>query len=267
MKNTTLLILSCLAIISCETGLKSSEPKEPTNTSAESSHQVKRLETLPKFVIDTLYDDRDNSRYATIQIGKQVWIKGMIKYHDKKLPSNQRSLYNWEEAKAACPSSLMIPSEDDWNTLFRYVYDSVIRRSSPALIEALTKNDKYDSCPECRGIIRESTGMRFYELDATIQHLQDFDYDQFVAHGREEEKLISLFLEQIGFCIYGTGFKVGSTMGIDDYAYFWTSTKDKVGDSKYMPIITGDYCQGCGYSFSMPYNNKSRYNLKCLKKS
>ncbi len=109
--------------------------------------------------------------------------------------------------------------------------------------------------------------MRFYELDATIQHLGDFNYDQFVAHGREEEKLISLFLEQIGFCTYGTGFKVGSTMGIDDYAYFWTSTKDKAGDSKYMPIFTGDYCQGCGYSFSMPYNNKSRYNLKCLKKS
>ena len=267
MKNTTLLLFSCLVISSCETVLKSGGPKEPTNTSAESSHQLKRLETLPKFVIDTLYDDRDNSRYATIQLGKQVWIKGMIKYHDEEQPSDQRSLYNWEEAQGACPPSYMIPSEDDWNTLFRYVYDSVIRRSSPTLIEALTKNVKYDSCPECCGIFRKSAGMRFYELDATIQHMEDSDYDQFVSHGMEEMKLIFLFLEQIGICTYGTGFKVGSTMGIDDYSYFWTSAKDKVGDSKYMSIFTGDYCQGCGYRFSMPYNNKSRYNLKCLKKS
>jgi hypothetical protein len=84
LKNITLLIFSCLVISSCETFLKSSEPKEQTNTRSESSNHVKRLETLPKFVIDTVYDDRDNSRFATIQIGKQVWIKGMINYDNEK---------------------------------------------------------------------------------------------------------------------------------------------------------------------------------------
>lgn len=243
MKNTFLLFLSCLVICSCENTLKSGEADDHVSTGPEPIHHGSTIEALPRFVIDTCYDDRNNTRYATIQIGNQVWIKGMIKYHDEKLASNQRSLYNWEEAQRACPPSYMIPSEDDWDTLFRYVYDSVIRRSSPALIESLTKDGKYDSCPECHGKIRRSAGMKFYELDATIQHLEDFDYDQFVALGREEEKLISLFLEQIGFCTYGTGFKVGSTMGIDDYAYFWSSTKDATSAFKYLPIFTGEYCQ------------------------
>ncbi len=103
-----LLASTILIIFSC---------RNKINNSNETSSAL--LEELPKFNIDTFIDIRDNKKYATIKIGSQTWIKGIIKYNATKGRIYRGYLYDWNAATNACPLSYNIPSEKDWSFLFR----------------------------------------------------------------------------------------------------------------------------------------------------
>jgi uncharacterized protein (TIGR02145 family) len=96
---------------------------------------------------NTLTDSRDGKIYKTVTIGSQTWMAENLAYLPSVSPANSGSttdpnyyvygyqgesvseakatanygtygvLYNWEAAKAACPSGWHLPSDDEWKEL------------------------------------------------------------------------------------------------------------------------------------------------------
>lgn len=256
---TSLLLLFLLTIsISCEIKSGQVENKE--------SDTIKKifLNELPVCHIDTFIDSRDQNRYSIITIGKQTWTRGIIQFKPNKGRIFHGNLYNWDAAVESCPKTFRIPSDSDWDELFHYVYDSIIKKASPKLIEKLASNSQEIHCNECKNKFNARVPNKF-RLDLEIKKMDSYNFLKIKENHDNQMTIMFLLLERMGFCTYGSGFKYNGGLGVDDYSYFWSSTTDKSGSHKYISIYTGNYCQGCGYRFGMPFNNNNGYNLKCVK--
>lgn len=256
--NFSLLVL-VLFLFACK------NKKDGNNENTQSSQEgISLIDEMPKFPIDTIIDSRDKKRYEVIKIGNQTWTKGVIKYKSPKGGMFRDYLYNYEAASNACPKSFMIPSEEDWNALFHYVFDSVIVKSSPKLIASLSTSSMSFACNECKGNFKAGELPTRFDIAKTIKELAKEDFSKFFSSGAGMA-IMFLYLENMGFCTAGSGFKYKGGLGKDDYSYFWTSSKAKNGNHKFIRLYSGSYCEGCGYKFSMPYNDNAGYNLKCIK--
>lgn len=261
MKTTIIYAFFIIYFTSCQ-----NKPEKKDNKSSDAIKHT-MLSELPLCPVDTFVDIRDKNIYSLIRIGKQTWTKGIIKYKPNKGKVFHSYLYNWDAAIDACPQTFKIPSDNDWSDLFRYVYDSIILRSSPQLIENLSEDTQNMYCNECKEKLRKAGLPYGLRLDSTIAKFTNYEFLKILENRGNEMAIMFLYLERMGFCTSGSGFKYQGGLGLDDYSYFWSSTTDNQKNHKYIPIYTGYYCQGCGYKFFMKYNNDFGFNLKCIKKN
>jgi len=97
---------------------------------------ISMLDSLPKPELALLSgiftDSRDGQVYRTIKIGTQVWMAENLNYNvngsvcHSNLASNCNiygRLYNWNAARAVCPSGWHLPNNAEWLELINFVED------------------------------------------------------------------------------------------------------------------------------------------------
>jgi uncharacterized protein (TIGR02145 family) len=152
-------------------------------------------------------DFRDGNYYKLIQIGEQTWMAENLAYkHSSRWRSYNISgygnLYNWEEAKNACPEGWHLPSDVEWTELINYLGGE--SKAGGMLKEIGTTNwaspnagatDKtgFTGLP-CGGydIYGASNGVGYFgnwwsstELDAKIAWGRELSYEDSKAHKLE----------------------------------------------------------------------------------
>jgi len=75
----------------------------------------------------TFTDSRDKTTYSWMQIGKQAWMTGILKYkttegswaynNDTANVINYGRLYDWNTASKSCPKGWHLPTDAEWGKL------------------------------------------------------------------------------------------------------------------------------------------------------
>ncbi len=183
----------------------------------------------------TFKDDRDGQVYKTVKIGKQLWLAENLNfktdsswfYGDKQKNGEiYGRLYNWESAKAACPSGWHLPSDKEWKQM-----EKLIGISDPELnIEGFRGRDK--------------------NIGGKLKSLQNWNEPNFGATNSTGFNAISA-----GYRSYQYYFTA-----IGDNADFWTSTEYNCMEAWYRGLNDFNAVVGRNYNYK-----HCGFSVRCIK--
>ncbi len=108
--------------------LQSTAAKDPVQS--KNNNAASQVASEPKAAEGFFTDSRDGHKYKIMQIEEQTWMAENLRYSgvkhysvdgDSKNDAVYGFLYEWQEAKQACPVGWHLPSEEDFEDLIDYV--------------------------------------------------------------------------------------------------------------------------------------------------
>ena len=124
---TTIFSFSAIGflILTCsEVQRTSTAKKKADNMAVQSSSLTSEVQNETSKKFESFTDPRDGETYATIKIGKQVWMAENLRYNapgsvfNPDYPSpNYGRLYDGISVQTACPDGWHLPSDAEWNEL------------------------------------------------------------------------------------------------------------------------------------------------------
>ena len=187
---------------------------------------------VPEFVCgDTVYDERDNNTYQTVQIGEQCWFQENLRYVDNGCLDNEWSM---EYPFDGCRINHSNIESDDNGEFLDWNQDEIIYQFDAAL----------DSCPINFDLPSDSEIM----ILETYLGMDPSELNQSTGwrdSGNVGLKLRDSYLwngpSEYNFNAIPTGFRGASTGEnrlIGDYFGFWS--KDDDGDTGWYRYIMGE---------------------------
>jgi uncharacterized protein (TIGR02145 family) len=147
-KKFFILLLLSITIIGCgqqQKAVINSDPSDEGGSSgsvsraAEKANDSKNAADSKSDEMKLVTDSRDGKQYKTVIIGTQIWIAENLNYNTSgsrcydDIPANcdkYGRLYNWVAAKSSCPKGWHLPSNAEWDALYRFV-DGTSSTDSP----------------------------------------------------------------------------------------------------------------------------------------
>jgi len=149
-----ILLLFAIVIVGCgqKKVVVNREPAGKSYSSSssavarKSSSSEKATESKP-VEEEQFIDSRDGKKYKTVKIGTQIWMAKNLNYNanGSKCYNNQPAncdkygrLYDWAAAKKVCPKGWHLPSNDEWDELYRFA-DGTSGTESPYISKTAGK--------------------------------------------------------------------------------------------------------------------------------
>ncbi|MCQ2270272.1 MAG: hypothetical protein MJZ52_03470 [Bacteroidales bacterium] len=208
--------------------------------------------------------DIDNNEYNTVQIGDQCWMAENLRTTTKRnnvgnIYTNNTTdgynaetygyYYDWaavmqnesgDKVRGICPEGWHVPSDAEWDTLTKYVYNSA--------------NPDY-KCSGCESSVWEqSTKCIAKALASTTGWSSNTSEGCNAGNTGDKANATSFSAVPAGYYFDGSSHEFGS------YAYFWSATQDDdyYAWSRYL------CSSGSGVS-RFPANKDTGYSVRCLK--